>query len=107
MRFGIGGSCRWWTKTQKRSEHTTTNYHCHRKSQGTFPENRFLAEKRLQDLQKRFIKNPDFFSDYKGIIEEVISKAYASMSNKEAPVDRTRCISHHGVYHPNNQGKSV
>lgn len=54
----------------------STNYHCHKKSQGTFPENRFLTEKRLQDLQKRFIKNPDFFSDYKEIIEEVISKAF-------------------------------
>ena len=40
--------------------------------------NRYLAEKRLLSLKKRFLKDPDFFSDYKGFVEELIDKGYAS-----------------------------
>ena len=55
----------------------------------TFPSNRFLVEKRLQHLKRRFMKNPDFFNDYKELLEELICKGYARMSNKEAPFGRT------------------
>ena len=37
------------------------------------PNNRYLAEKRLLSLKKRFFKHSDF-SDYKGFVEEVIDK---------------------------------
>ena len=40
--------------------------------------NRYLAEKRLLSLKKRFLEDPDFFSDYKGFVEELIDKGYAS-----------------------------
>ena len=73
--------------------------------QVTFPNNRFMTEKRLQHFQTRFIKNPDFSNDYKGFIEELIRRGYAEMSNKEAPVGRAWYIPHHGVYHPNKPGK--
>ena len=49
------------------------------KNQATkIPNNRYLAEKRLIF----FLKHPDFFSDYKGFVEELIDKGYASRSNK-------------------------
>ena len=33
--------------------------------------NSYLAEKRLLSLKKRFLKDPDFLSDYKGFVEEL------------------------------------
>ena len=42
------------------------------------PNNRSLAEKRLLSLKKIFLKNPDFFSDSKGFVEEMIDKVFAS-----------------------------
>ena len=36
------------------------------------PNNRYLAEKRLLSLKKRFLKDPNFFSDYNGFVEELI-----------------------------------
>ena len=68
------------------------------------PNNKYLAEKRLLSLKKRFLKNPDFFSDYKGFVEEMIDKGYASKSNKEAQEDRTWYIPHPGVHHSNKPG---
>ena len=38
------------------------------------PGNRYLAEKRLLSLKKRFLKHLDFYSDYKGFVEELIDK---------------------------------
>ena len=54
-----------------------------------FPNNRYLAEKRLQYLKVRFIKNPKFFIDYKGFMDDLIKKGYAEKSTKEAPGGRT------------------
>ena len=67
--------------------------------------NSYMAEKRLLSQKKRFLKDPDFFSDHKGFAEELIDKEYASKSNKETPEGRRWYIPHHGVYHPNNLGK--
>ena len=69
------------------------------------PGNRYLAEKRLLSLKKRFLKHLDFYSDYKGFVEELIDKGYASKSNKEAPEGRTWYIPYHGLYHPSKPGK--
>ena len=67
-------------------------------------KNRYLAEKRLLSLKKRFLKNSDFFSDYKGFVEEMTDKGYASKSNKEAQEGRTWYILHHSVHHPSKPG---
>ena len=67
--------------------------------------NRYLAEKRLLSLKKTFLKDPDFFSDYKGFVEELIDKGYVTKSKKEAPEGRKRYIPHHGVYHLSKPGK--
>ena len=42
--------------------------------------NSYMAEKRLLSQKKRFLKDPDFFSDHKGFAEELIDKGYASKS---------------------------
>ena len=75
------------------------------KNHKKFPNNRCLAEKRLQYLKGRFIKNPKFFMDYKGSMDDLIIKGYAEKSTKEAPEGRTWYIPHHGVYHPSKPGK--
>ena len=49
------------------------------------PNNRYLAEKRFLSLKKRFLKDPDFFSDYKRFVEELIDEGYASQSSKAGP----------------------
>ena len=49
------------------------------------PNNRYLAEKKLLSLKKRFPKDPDFFSDYKRFVEELIDEGYASQSSKAGP----------------------
>ena len=69
------------------------------------PNNRYLAGKRLLSLKKRFLKDRDFFSDYKGFVEELIDKGCASKSNKEAPRRQNMYIPHHGVYHPSKPEK--
>ena len=52
------------------------------KNQATkISNNRYPAEKRLIFFYF-FLKHPDFFSDYKGFVEELIDKGYASKSNK-------------------------
>ena len=67
--------------------------------------NRYLAEKRLLSLKKTFLKDPDFFSDYEGFVEELIDKGYVRKSNKEAPEGRKWYIPHHGLYHLSKPGK--
>ena len=45
-----------------------------------FPNNRNMAEKRLHCLKSRFIRSPEFFADYKGLIEDLLVKGYAEKS---------------------------
>ena len=71
----------------------------------TFSNSRYLAEKRQQHLQRRFIKNPKFFRDYMGFIEELFGKCYVKMTIKEDPVGRKWCIPHDGVNNPKKIGK--
>ena len=48
-------------------------------------KNRNMAEKRLHCLNSRFIKNPEFFADYKGFIEDLLIKGYAKNSTEKPP----------------------
>ena len=75
------------------------------KNHKKFPNNRYLAEKRVQCLKGRFTKSPKFFMNYKGFMDDLIKKGYAEKSTKEAPEGRTGYISHHGVYHLSKPGK--
>ena len=65
------------------------------KNHKKFPNNRFLAEKRLRDLKGRFIKNPEIFMDYEGFMDDLMKKGYAEKSTIEAPEGRTWYIPHH------------
>ena len=68
------------------------------------PNNRNIAEKRLHCLKSRFIRNPEFFADYKGFIEDLLIKGYAKKSTEKPPDGQTWYILHHGVCHPNKPG---
>ena len=46
------------------------------------PNNRNMAEKRLHCLKSRFIRNPEFFADYKGFVEDLLIKGYAKKQQK-------------------------
>ena len=69
------------------------------------PNSRNMAGKRLHCLKSRFIRNPEFFADYKGFIEDLLIKGYAKKSTEKPPDGRTWYICHHGVYHPNKPRK--
>ena len=47
------------------------------KNHKKFPNNRYLAEKRLQYLKGRFFRNLKFFMDYKCFMDDLITKGYA------------------------------
>ena len=57
------------------------------------PNNRYLAEKRLLSLKKRFLKDPDFFSDYKRFVEELMTKGMQASLVKQAQK------AEHGISH--------
>ena len=53
------------------------------------PNNRAIVEKRANYLKKRFMKNQEFFEDYR----------------KSNHMIRQWCIPHHDVYYPSKLGK--
>ena len=62
------------------------------------------AEKRPQQLKKRFQHNPAFTKQYKTVMSDYISKGYAvKLSDKEAACtsNHTWYLPHHGVINPN------
>ena len=61
--------------------------------------NRSMVEKRLHCLKSRFIKNTEFFADYKGFIEDLLIKGYVKKSTEKTLDRQTWYIPHHGVYH--------
>ena len=63
------------------------------------PNNRNMAEKRLHCHKSRFIRNPEFFADYKGFIEDLLIKGYVKKSTEKTLDGQTWYIPHHGVYH--------
>ena len=71
-----------------------------------FPNNRRMAESRLKNFKKRFIKDKQYLKDYSSFMEDVIKKGYAGKSDPKAYQEgKTWFIPHHGVYHPSKPGK--
>ena len=65
--------------------------------------NRPQAEMRLQQLKKRFVRDPTFSSQYEAVMNDYIEKGYAvKLSEKEAAFtsDHTWYLPHHGVVNP-------
>ena len=69
------------------------------------PNNRMVAQRRLQYLKKRFSKSPQFFQDYKTFMEDIIHNGYARKGIITAAPGKTWFIPHHGVYNENKPGK--
>ena len=70
------------------------------------PDNRSLAEKRLQQLKKCFQRDPDLAKRYKMVMNEYIEKGYAKKLSQEEAQQRsakTWYLPHHGVVNPNKE----
>ena len=77
-----------------------------RNPDAVFPNNRRMAELRLKNLKKRFIKDKQYHKDYTSFMEDMIKKGYAEKSDPKANQQgKTWFIPHHGVYHPSKPGK--
>ena len=69
------------------------------------PDNRNQAVKRMHHLKRRFIKNPQFFEEYKRQMEELVSKCYAKKTVVKLDNGKLWYLPHHGVKHPSKPGK--
>ena len=69
------------------------------------PNNRILAEKRLQYLKKKFQEDEKFQSDYKAFMKTIFEKGYAREAQPDNQNNNSWCIPHHGVYHPRKLDK--
>ena len=72
------------------------------------PDNRSVAEKRLQSLAHRFRKDPELHAKYKGGIQELLDKGYAEKVLDEeiaATPGQTWYLPHHNVVNENKPEK--
>ena len=69
------------------------------------PNNKMLAEKRLQYLKKKFQKDEKFQSDYKAFMKTIFEKGYAREAQPDNQNNNSWYIPHHGVYHPRKLDK--
>lgn len=74
------------------------------------PNNRLMAEKRLESLKRRLInpENREMATKYRDVIKEYVEKGYArKLSPEEAAHESDRCwyLPHHPVTNPNKPGK--
>ncbi|XDV45657.1 hypothetical protein PO909_013717 [Leuciscus waleckii] len=70
------------------------------------PNNRCVAEQRIDSLLRKFKKNPEFFEEYKSFMETIIERGYAvqvPFHQLNRDDNRLFYIPHHGVYHPKKQ----
>ena len=72
------------------------------------PNNRQTAEVRLQFLKRKLKRDENIHRKYREFMESLIQKRYArNMTEEEAlrRSQRTWYLPHHGVFHPQKQGK--
>ena len=80
-----------------------------RKPVPKLPNNRVLAERRLQLLKKRFLRDSELFEKYKATIQDYMIKGYAKgVPEDELVVDDKPLwyLPHHPVFNPNKPGKT-
>ena len=75
------------------------------KSRPTLPDNRRLANIRLDHLKRKLQSNDKYFTQYKTFMEETISRGDAELVQAEAVKGSKWYIPHHGVYHPKKPDK--
>ena len=76
--------------------------------QPQLPNNRSIAEKRLQNLGRRLIRDEDLRKKYTGGIKDLIEKNYAELvpeEQEDGPVGMTWYLPHHNVVNPNKPDK--
>ena len=70
------------------------------------PDNRMMAEKRLQSLGRRLLRNPKLYIQYKAEVESLVEKGYAEKVDETLDDTRMRWyIPHHNVVNPNKPEK--
>ena len=73
-------------------------------SEVDLPNNRWLAERRLQCLKKKLQKDEKFLTDYIAFMDNLFNKGHASELAGIQP-SIYWYIPHHGVYHPHKPDK--
>ena len=69
------------------------------------PNNRNQAVNRMEQLKKRFQKDPVFFKSYTKEIEELTAKGYSKKTEKGPENGRVWYLPHHGVKHASKPDK--
>ncbi|XP_071804851.1 uncharacterized protein [Asterias amurensis] len=72
------------------------------------PDNRSLADKRLQSLGRRLTKDPELHSRYKDGINDLLERGYAERvpcTDKDVSARCTWYLPHHNVTNPNKPDK--
>ncbi len=67
------------------------------------PNNRVVAEQQALNLKRKFIRNPEFHTEYTSFMNNLIQNDYAvelTEDNHRQTDGKTWYIPHHGVYHP-------
>ena len=67
------------------------------------PINLPQAQQQAAHLKRKFTKNPDFYQDYKTVVNDMIRKGYAERVFEEEEIGepgKVWYIPHHGVHHP-------
>ncbi|XP_057380775.1 uncharacterized protein LOC130703305 [Daphnia carinata] len=69
------------------------------------PNNREVAARRFQALEKRFQRDPQYDNSYSRVIEEYISLGHPKLSDTMETNNPIWYLPHHGVTTPNKPGK--
>ncbi|XP_077974458.1 uncharacterized protein LOC144430402 [Styela clava] len=65
------------------------------------PSNYLQVKQRTESLKRRFIRDPNFYSEYKDFVENMLTMGYAEeVSDSTESEGQIWYINHHGVYHP-------
>ncbi len=64
------------------------------------PDNRQLAETRLNQLKRKFMKDEKYKRDYMKYMSDIIKRGDAEETDDNGPPGETWYIPHHGIYHP-------
>ena len=73
------------------------------KNNDGLPNNRKMAEQRLKSIERKFANDATFREQYKGFIDNLIEKGYATIVEEDEPepeVGMVWYLPHHAVFHP-------
>lgn len=76
----------------------------------SMPNNRIVAEQRILNLKRRFIREPSIHKDYIAFMNDLIASGFAERvpeTDLERSDGKVWYIPHHGVYHPQKRKMRV